>query len=727
MKTAIWRYLHLGLACSISTLLIIASVTGGILALDEMVKKSEYKAHQFPAHISISDAIKNIKPSFSEIQELKVEQQVLIVEGFNQDLNTVVSITNPSNGKLIAPPRKSHQWVNWANTLHRSLFLHELGRGIIGATSCLFLLSILSGGILLYRRQGNRLLHNAKTNTKVDFIHFIGGKWLGIPLFIIAFTGSILFLFRFEVLRSTPAPVETFKTKSKNTSSPSEFEIFKNTPLTEVKKLSFPLFEDEEEYYKLTTKQATFTINQFTGEIISKQNQTPLQNFEGLNKAIHTGEIHFIWALVLFFSSLSIPLFIFSGILLWWRRKKKKIKNPFQANQAEYIILAGTDGGTTLEFANKIHQQFLDLGLRSYLTEMNHYTIYPKGRFLLCFASTYGDGEAPSSAIYFEKKLNTIVQPHKMKYSIVGFGSINYPKYNAYATHIASILEEKETFENALPLVKVNQKSPTAFLEWVQYWNEYFPEYQLNTSESFYRLKLKKKIKLKVLDKTEVCTHNQLFKINLKPLVKVPLRSGDLLEITPMENQPRLYSVAKQNNSITLWVKLIPNGLGSNFLYNLTIGDKLKATPIQNKHFRFPKKAKSVHLISNGTGIAPFLGMIAENTSLTKIYLYGGFRHRTSIISEIEKDLNHYIKNNQLASYQLAFSRDTNGNRITKYIIDDLAQIITSLENGGTMMVCGSVEHLSDIETAINNYSEKHHTPNYTYFKNNHQILSDVY
>ncbi|MDY3526133.1 hypothetical protein PG310_10605 [Riemerella anatipestifer] len=56
-----------------------------------------------------------------------------------------------------------------------------------------------------------------------------------------------------------------------------------------------------------------------------------------------------------------------------------------------------------------------------------------------------------------------------------------------------------------------------------------------------------------------------------------------------------------------------------------------------------------------------------------------------------------------------------------------MAQIIASLEDGGIMMVCGSVELLSDIETAINNYSEKHHTPNYTYFKNNHQILTDVY
>ncbi len=43
MKTAIWRYLHLGLALSISTLLIIASVTGGILALDEMIKNLNIK------------------------------------------------------------------------------------------------------------------------------------------------------------------------------------------------------------------------------------------------------------------------------------------------------------------------------------------------------------------------------------------------------------------------------------------------------------------------------------------------------------------------------------------------------------------------------------------------------------------------------------------------------------------------------------------------------------
>ena len=109
--------------------------------------------------------------------------------------------------------------------------------------------------------------------------------------------------------------------------------------------------------------------------------------------------------------------------------------------------------------------------------------------------------------------------------------------------------------------------------------------------------------------------------------------SGDLLAIYPAnDNRERLYSIGNRNGNIQLAVKLHPSGLGSEFLYNLKPGDTIKAQIINNHAFHFPKKAKKVALISNGTGIAPFLGMIEQNKKKTEIHLYSGFRKETETI-----------------------------------------------------------------------------------------------
>ena len=99
--------------------------------------------------------------------------------------------------------------------------------------------------------------------------------------------------------------------------------------------------------------------------------------------------------------------------------------------------------------------------------------------------------------------------------------------------------------------------------------------------------------------------------------------SGDLLAIYPAnDNRERLYSIGNHQRNIQLVVKLHPHGLGSGFLYNLEAGEIIKARIINNHAFHFPKKASKVALISNGTGIAPFLGMIEQNKKKTEIHLY---------------------------------------------------------------------------------------------------------
>ena len=87
---------------------------------------------------------------------------------------------------------------------------------------------------------------------------------------------------------------------------------------------------------------------------------------------------------------------------------------------------------------------------------------------------------------------------------------------------------------------------------------------------------------------------------------------GDLLGITPADGRERLYSIAKYREEIWLSVKLVAQGVVSNLLNDLPIGETLRAVIEPNPNFHFPKKAPQVVCIANGAGMAPFLGMIEE-------------------------------------------------------------------------------------------------------------------
>src|SRR5690606_2463191 len=138
----------------------------------------------------------------------------------------------------------------------------------------------------------------------------------------------------------------------------------------------------------------------------------------------------------------------------------------------------------------------------------------------------------------------------------------------------------------------------------------------------------------KVLKKTAVSNSNSTFKIILKPLKKSKFKSGDLLAIYPQNNHiERLYSIGKCEKNIQLRVELYSDGLGSNYLYSFSQGSILNGRILKNTSFHLPKSATQIAMIANGTGIAPFLGMIENNTKHIPIHLYAGFRFNNELIT----------------------------------------------------------------------------------------------
>ena len=732
MTASIWRYAHLMLAILASVVLVVASLTGVVLAIDTAAENTKpYRVTNFD-ELTLSEFIPQLRTKYPEITNISVDHnQFVSLEAFDADGNEIKGYIDPNSGEILGKTIEKNEFVKWNIALHRSLFLHETGRFIIGFTSFLFFLIAISGTILLIKRQNGVLKFFSKVSADSlsQYLHVVTGRIMLIPILIIALSGTYLFLIRFEIIPKEKAQqIEFVENTNLSKRSVSEFAAFQEIKLADVTKIEFPFMEDDpDEFFVLKLKDRELTLNQFTGQTISETKYPFAQLAEKFSFDLHTGQINVVWAIILAFASVSILLFIYSGFVITLKRTKTKVRNKYKAKDCEFILMVGSENGTTFGFANQIHLQLQAGGKKSYLTDMNYFTAFPKAKQLVVFTSTYGLGEAPTNATKFEKLLNQFPQNQKISYSVVGFGSKSYPDFCEYAIKVDKLLSVQSWAQKSLPLYTVNDKSAEEFTNWVADWAN-LNSLAITTAASLYRQKLPKLKNLKVIDRAEITTDDiTTFRINLKPSVITKFKSGDLLAIYPKDNSnERFYSVGKVNNSVQLIVRLHPNGLGSQFLYDLQNGAEIKARLIRNSHFHFPKKTSKVALISNGTGIAPFLGMLEENKKKLETHLYCGFRQENDLTKRYTDITKNHIEDGKLKSFKLAFSRQDAPQYVMDLILRDQEFFLDLLKSNGVIMICGALKMQKDVESVLTCICEKDGCDFQT-FKSNGQILADCY
>ncbi|GIZ14479.1 PepSY domain-containing protein [Capnocytophaga catalasegens] len=727
MTLSLWRYTHLGLAIVCSIFLFITSVTGGILAvhsIDEQVPS--YRSENF-SNITLSQLVPVLRERYVDITALTIDHRGFAsIEATDDNGDDIKGYIDVKTGEIIGKIEKKSTFIQWVTSLHRSLFLHELGRIFVGIISFLLFLIAFSGFILVIRRQEKFWYFFSKIVKEnfAQYYHIILGKWMLIPILIIALTGTYLSVNRFLISEKKIIHSIDFEQVSlmENSIEVENFEIFKTTFLSDVKSVEFPFSKDKEDYFlvKLTNKE--IVIHQYSGDILSEIFYPTTSVLATLSLDLHTGRTQVFWAVILLIACVSILFFIFSGFTITFSRKTLSIQNPFNPHTAEIIILFGSEGGSTLHFANQVHQQFLKLGKKSFLEELNNYKKYPKSHTLLIFTSTYGIGEAPSNARKFVRLLEKNPQNHDINYAIVGFGSTSYPSFCQFAYKIESELEKKRWAKPLLNIHTIDNKSATQWIEWTKKWNE-TTHVLLSEENSFYLPKSKQKYKMKVVEKTFLTERESVFSVQLK--TKKKFTSGDLLAIYVGE-QERLYSIGKINKNIHLIVKLYSHGIGSNFLYNLKKGDRIEARIIKNSYFHLPKKEKEILFVANGTGIAPFLGMIEQNEK-KKCYLYAGFRYYTPIIGKYETFFQAQKTKNKLENYQFAFSKENNYCYVNQLLEKDAIFVAQFLQRGGVIMICGSLAMYKDVEAILDRICMQYTDNQWEYYKQNGQFLVDCY
>lgn len=730
MVTSVWRFAHLTLAILSFTFLIIASVTGVILAIDAVNEKTQtYKSDAFN-QLTLTQTLPNLREVYPEIIELSVDHnQFVSIEGFDDEGNDFKLIADPVSGKKKADLIEKSKFIQWITSLHRSLFLHETGRFIVGIVSFLLMLITVSGVVLVLKHQQGFRKFFAKINRDffAQYFHIAAGRLLLLPILIISLTGTFLFLVRFEVIKKNePVSIE-FQNKEAKEIPLKDFPVFKEIYLKDVKKIEFPFPDDSEDFFKIKLNDKELVVNQLTGQIVSETKYPVTAVFETLSLDLHTGRTNSIWAILLAIASLNILFFIYSGFVITFKRKAVKIANKFKPHEAEYIILYGSEKGNTLHFADKLLKQLLANGKKAYTTNLNGYTVFKNAKQFIVLTSTYGSGEAPANANKFEKLLERFPQSNNIQFSVVGFGSTKYQDFCTFAFHVHELLANQSWTNSLLNVHTVNDKSANEFVLWIKNWSN-INNVSLTTTPAVYQQKTPKLKSFKVVQKTMVSNESQTFQITFKPNSRTTFQSGDLLAIYPDKDQPeRFYSIAKIKNNIHLVVKLHENGLGSQFLYNLSLNDTLQAVVIKNEEFHFPKKASKVIMIANGTGIAPFLGMIQENKAKIPVYLYAGFRNQNDTTNTYKTFFEEEIKQKKLTALHFAFSREQQAEYVMNSIEQNADFFAETLETNGIIMICGSLNMQKDVEQVLDKICLKKNNKSLNFYKENNQIKTDCY
>uniref|UniRef100_UPI004049AD1E PepSY domain-containing protein n=2 Tax=Gelidibacter sp. TaxID=2018083 RepID=UPI004049AD1E len=728
MTISIWRYSHLALAVSSFVFIFLASITGIILAFEPISEQIKpYKVEGFN-NIILSETLETLQKTYPEVISIEVDDNDFVIASvITNDGDALNGYINPKTGEFLGTKIEKSSFFQWTTNLHRSLFLKGIGRFFVGLCSFLLFLIAVSGTVLIIKRQRSfkRFFSKIINENFNQYWHVVLGRLSLIPIIIITITGVYLSLLRFDLLPkdtiSHQIDDDTFVEIPKQNLN--TFSVFKNTQLSDVKAIEFPFSDDVEDYFILKLKDKELLINQFDGSIISEKTYPLVSLFSNWSITLHTGQGTIIWSIILAIACVNILFFIYSGFAMTLKRQKSKLKNRYKKQQSQYIILVGSENGSTITFANKLYEHLITYGKKAYITELNNYKVFKKAEHIIVVTATYGQGDAPTNADKFLKLLDKTEQKQNFKFSVVGFGSLAYPDYCKFAFDVNVAFLKKANAMQALQPYTINDKSVDAFQQWLHLWNA--SEGIENTTIDL-NLPKPKTNTFEVVHKTDISQQvDNTFIITLKSKQKKAFQSGDLLAIYPKNDiLERMYSIGKLNGNIQLSVKLHPNGVGSNFLTNLQVGETLQARLISNASFHFPKKAKRVILIANGTGIAPFLGMLNENSSAIETHLYYGLRHERSL-DIYKSSIENALETNKLSKNHLAFSQCFNHLYVQNLIERDAKFISESLKNDAIIMICGSLAMQNAVVNVLEAICVNELNSSFNQYKK--QVLMDCY
>lgn len=501
MVYKIWRQAHMWLAAFSALFLLVATVTGLILAVDMARNHLQGSVSQEAMRRPLSEVVSVLSDRYGEITSLEIRPGgVVVLEAFDDEGGDVRLMVDPKTGDSLGEPREPSDFIRGVTSLHRSLFLHDLGRIFVGGFTCLFLLVLLTGVVLLVKQLGlGRLFSQLGTSSLSSRLHLELGRWLIVPLVIVAATGSYSFMYRMGIIPQGTNQIELSEAPQETSGEMlpiADVAIFKSITLQDIRKIDFPLMEDEP--YTLRLLDERLLISPISGMVLEREVYPFAAVAQRLSLDWHTGRTGLWWSIVLILTACAILLITVSGFIMLAKRlkaKPRRRREGVDVIESDILLLVGSERGSTWAIARYVSSLWQREGGRVVLIPLNEYTSAYRARHIVVFTCTYGEGEAPSSAERFESLIAADSVQHAMSFAVLAFGAKRYPAYCAYGIAVDQWLEGQPALDRLLPLHCVDNRSADDLASWATSWNE-VSDYQLPSTRESYEYKHIKSVSL---------------------------------------------------------------------------------------------------------------------------------------------------------------------------------------------------------------------------------------
>jgi len=705
-----WRRVHSVLSLVFLVIVLALAVSGTILSVYPVVRAAD--AASIDSSTTVADIAGPLAANLQGIESIVRSPSGQITVNYSTaDWTPVTDIVDPSTGAVIGPVPEPQGFYAALKDFHRAFLLGDNGRIAAGIGAAVMAMLSLSGLTILVSRMGGwRRIFDTPKGSRAGRLHTVLTRLALLPFLLSSLTACYMVLVQFELVKVTETASVAYpeSTQGLPEKSPGDFAALAAIPLNTLIKLQFPYAGDTYDVYTLRTTSGVKVIDQFTGEVLEEVPTTRSEAIYGWFYALHTGEgLAWVGALLGLAASL-VPAIAAAGVVIWWQRRSQngaRVAGNAAAGRAEIVVLVGSESGATWGFARTLHKTLTAAGKTVHLGPMDSFNgHYPMANHVLFLTSTYGDGHAPESASKALARLALQTELPKWRYSVLGFGDRAFPKFCQFAKTLDQVMEERG-WTPALPTTLINRQSVQAFASWGKELGQAIGvPLTLN-----HTIATPPTRKLTLIDRKVYGEELQAPTAVLTFRLSTPPRTGGLLRvfrmlgttphfaptdllgvIPPSETVPRYYSISSSasETEVEICVRKQEGGLCSGMLHRLAIGDEIDAFVRPNPDFAPPARRNPVIMVSAGTGIAPFAGIIRDNRRKRPLHLFWG--GRSAEVDFLYEDvLNSALQEGELTTLTTAFSRSTDRAYVQDKLRQEAPQLAALLKAGAYIMVCG--------------------------------------
>ena len=626
------------------------------------------------------------------------------------------AVIDPATGQGVASadPNPVERWLT---NLHRSLFLGDGGRIAMATGAAAMLVLSLSGAALVARRAGAwRHWFEPLRGPLAGRLHVEIARIVVIGLVLSSASALWMTASTFDLLPDAGAtPAFPAEVSGGTGVALDRLAVLGNTPVAELRELSFPYPGDASDVFTLKTDRGTGYLDQGTGAMLSWADLTGWERVSETVYMLHTGQGVATLGLVLGLMALGVPVMGGTGVLIWLagRRGRPRIRDNQPVGRAETILLVGSEGGSTWGFAATLHAALTETGQSVHAAPMSALAPdrYLRAERIIVLAATYGDGAAPASAKGFLDRLAALDRAPDAAVAVLGFGDRSFPAYCAFAKAVAAAAEAKG-WPKLLPFDTVDRQSPQDFARWGRALGQLLGI----DLELSHQPVLPATETLTLVSRRDYGAEVQAPTAILRfALPKATLwqrltgagfarfSAGDLVGILPEGKPvPRLYSLAsaRRDGFLEIVVKKHPSGLCSGQLTALEPGDTATAFLRRNPGFQPGRGRTPLILIGAGTGIGPLTGFVRGNARRRPIHLFFGMRHPDSDFLYGE-EMPAWQDEDRLARIVTAISRGARPHYVQDALRGEAAEVARLIRDGAHVMVCGGRDMAAGVADAM--------------------------